>query len=515
MTFRGRSIFATLLVASAIAVTAPTVAIGAPGDVVAGFAEGTDVDYGVRASALTSGDRLVAATRNLHPRSFAVKRLQANGAIDRSFGSNGKTRISLAGWHIYPEDLEVDGEGRTVVSIYGYGGGETGRLLIVRLKPDGTIDESFATDGIAEVGDSFTNAATDITIDSQDRVVYVEWDGDESGLGRLTDSGQPDPDFGSGGFVQTRDFSPGVRVGAVWLDIGPSDTIYMAGYAQTAPGYYPRTIERVSESGEIDYGYGENGIAEVSPDGDGIPAMNAMVIGDDGSAYVATNHLIRIDTSGAVDPGFDPGVSAEDEDSGLAIGAHGKILYAHRGSPGQGFAETMEVDRIGTDGELDHSFGFGGRTFVYRGVHPLFAGSSLDASDRSITTGGYPTKLTLDGGKSDLDGDGVGDKKDRCRWLSAAGHEGCPVIGQKMTIWGSGDSFSVRVASQMPSCRFSVAVRVYRVRRGEDQLISKFAGPYKGFYEMPRGSYYAVTPRLDLVHAGICNGGRTHTIAVG
>ena len=76
---------------------------------------------------------------------FAVRRFEANGLPDAAFGSGGYTLAEAAGG--VPTAVLLQGDGKIVV-----GGTVDGDPTLVRFLPDGTLDESFCTDGIARAG---------------------------------------------------------------------------------------------------------------------------------------------------------------------------------------------------------------------------------------------------------------------------------------------------------------------------------------------------------------------------
>lgn len=75
--------------------------------------------------------------------------LTPHGDLDTSFSGDGRSRIDLASTD-NPTDAVADGSGRIYLSAtYTFG---TAEATVVRLKPNGTLDTSFATTGFAHAG---------------------------------------------------------------------------------------------------------------------------------------------------------------------------------------------------------------------------------------------------------------------------------------------------------------------------------------------------------------------------
>ena len=75
--------------------------------------------------------------------------LTPRGALDTGFSGDGKSRIDLASTD-NPTDAVADASGRIYLSAtYTYG---TAEATVIRLKPNGSLDTSFATTGYAHTG---------------------------------------------------------------------------------------------------------------------------------------------------------------------------------------------------------------------------------------------------------------------------------------------------------------------------------------------------------------------------
>ncbi len=80
-----------------------------------------------------------------------VQRFFANGKIDSSFGVNGSFSLDLGEPAEKFEDVAVQSDGKIVCAGYtseGTGNQSVGDAVVVRLNPNGTLDNSFSDDGI-------------------------------------------------------------------------------------------------------------------------------------------------------------------------------------------------------------------------------------------------------------------------------------------------------------------------------------------------------------------------------
>lgn len=127
----------------------------------------TDTGY---AAALQGDGKLVVAAEASFSQAqgggdqdFNVIRLNPDGSLDNTFGANGVKTLDLSGVHDRPSDIAVDGSSIVVAGTRGGWLGSTGSVIgtpqmaVVRLEPDGDPDPTFGTNGVA-VADFGLNA---------------------------------------------------------------------------------------------------------------------------------------------------------------------------------------------------------------------------------------------------------------------------------------------------------------------------------------------------------------------
>ncbi len=181
----------------------PVAEAGAAGELDPSFGTGGRIALGsfatkarLGALAVDSRGRAVVADE---PDGLAVRRFTVRGRVDRSFGRRG--RAVLAGRKFaVATAVTVDAGGRVVVA-GGLGGrGATG-LAVARLNPDGSPDLSFGTRGVAVLRPPQADAEEVVlrVMVTPDGVLVL---GSHLTLARLTNTGSPDPRFGTGGYLR-------------------------------------------------------------------------------------------------------------------------------------------------------------------------------------------------------------------------------------------------------------------------------------------------------------------------
>ena len=78
---------------------------------------------------------------------FAIARLTADGSLDNTFSSDGKHAVSLGADDV-ATSVAIQGDGRIVVGGYTDANGDDD-FAVVRLNADGSLDNSFGGDGKA------------------------------------------------------------------------------------------------------------------------------------------------------------------------------------------------------------------------------------------------------------------------------------------------------------------------------------------------------------------------------
>lgn len=313
---------------------------------------------------------------------FYVVRYRANGTIDGDWGEFGGQLIPIDPVNQIQDDLAaivLDDSGAAVLlGTTGASGGATIPAL-VRLTPEGDLDPSFGSGGIA-VADDFPWGSFKHTYGVTAHLDGYLFAGNcgQCGPGstngfffyRALADGEPDPSFGNGGWVGIASgFSSGTNA---WALAAQSDGRIVLATTRTPVGSNElRLFRLLYPSGALDPEFGGgDGIASVaSPDVNWNPSALA-VDPEDGSIVVGlrwgleqsgvvSGSITRFTADGTHDAAFgfpdltyDEGSTIED----VAITSDRKILAVGRIDGSGAQAGGVFFARLLPSGELDDSF---------------------------------------------------------------------------------------------------------------------------------------------------------------
>ncbi|MDH4107935.1 MAG: hypothetical protein OEW35_06445 [Gammaproteobacteria bacterium] len=256
--------------------------------------------------------QVVAVGRRVAPfdasTSLVAFRLQADGALDTTFGTDGIVEVDALGngtSHM-GRSVVLDPDGRIVIA-----GSRAQTLFVLRLLPDGSLDDSFATAGIFEGPNAF--------------------------------------DFSSDG--------SGARTHILRTGTGA--------YRVTASNAAGCQVVALTADGALEETFGTSGIANVDAPSGTSTYCNAMASQADGRLLLAGSaagrgFAARLLEDGQADPGFVAGsVPAAMEDAtAIAAAPGGAVAVAGTGVSG------ASIMRLQASGELDVLFGSAGSTLI-------------------------------------------------------------------------------------------------------------------------------------------------------
>ena len=382
----------------------PDTAFGAAGIGTAAFGPATD-DYAYALARLPDG-RLVSVGTTLTPGSgasrYALVRHTAAGMLDASFGTGGLVATDgVAPGFDQGHAVAVQPDGRIVVAgASGYG--PEARLLLARFEPGGAPDATFGTGGVAAAIPGAVARA--VVVQPDGRVVvagaFLIQDAGRSvfGVARYGADGTPDATFGSGGIVTVGSVGSEARGVAVLPD-GDLLAVGAVAGAFTVVRLSPAGVVRAataiafSNSGTPLNQGGATSVA-VQPDGRVVVAGVAT----NTSLLMTTYSVVaRLTASGDLDPTFGSGgraysLSGRSSSSfsvdAVALQPDGRVVIGGRTSTSPFLA------RFTVDGQTDASFGTAGSAVL--GI-PLdrVAAVAVDATGRIAVTG-RPAGLTAD-----------------------------------------------------------------------------------------------------------------------
>lgn len=294
-------------------------------------------------AALQPDGRIVLAGRS--DLQVAVARLNPSGSLDTTFSGDGKKLFS---WGGFSEATSVLVLPNGKILLAGFFGPEGGNIQVARLNANGALDNTFGTGGKAPVdfgGDDFglamaRQANGRIVVAGQSRVT-----GQSVGsavVTRLRASGTLDPDFGGNGRVTL----PGDGIARAVL-VQPDRQIVVAG---NASGSAMMTVTRLNPNGSLDATFDGDGTATIDF---GVTAdlAGGAVLQPDGKIVVAGSTQAggdvavgRLNANGSPDTTFGSGGKATVDFGAATFGfavalqPNGRIVVAGQRTAGNDFA---------------------------------------------------------------------------------------------------------------------------------------------------------------------------------
>ena len=270
-----------------------------------------------------------------------VARLNTDGSLDPSFGTNGQVMTPFPPDGVFTAAGVLQPDGRIVAVGYSAGCCTTITLKAARYNPDGSLDPSFGTGGLVtlDLGQSFI--AADAVLQADGRLViagrFVPTGGSDFGLVRLLPNGTLDPSFDVDGVVIS-DFGAD-EAGASVILLG--DGRIVLGGSRSSD----LALARYLPDGSLDMTFGTGGLATA-----------------DSGAQDGLGQLILL--------------------------PNGKLLAGGSTAPSQGSGDFL-LARFHPDGALDTSFGSSGfiKTDFNAGSSDGCSAVALAGPDLVLTAG--------------------------------------------------------------------------------------------------------------------------------
>jgi uncharacterized delta-60 repeat protein len=338
---------------------------------------------------------------------FAVIRYNADGTHDTSFDGDGKVVTAVTPDGDELRALAIQADGKVVVT--GYAGypvnpPQSNDTVVVRYKNDGSLDETFDSDGklFLNLGDS--ESATAVAIQPDGKIVtagYV-WIGGavDVVLTRLNTDGSFDNSFDMDGRASVTGLEFDTPTA---LALQPDGKIVVVGSAYNGTNY-DFLVVRMNSDGSLDTTFDFDGVA-LTPIGSSQDAANALTIQPDGRIVAAGRSsnganddfaLVRYNPSGSLDLTFDfdgkqtTPLLTIDVANAVAVQQNGKIILAGASSVNTNLVRAdFAMVRYNTDGTLDNSFNQDGKLTLdlWGASRDEIQGMVLDANGRALVAG--------------------------------------------------------------------------------------------------------------------------------
>lgn len=218
----------------------------------------------------------------------ALARFNPDGSLDDMFGASGLVTVTLLSGYGSADALALQPDGKIVLAGSTYpmeGPYLSSDLMLMRFRPDGTLDPDFGTRGIVVHDFSQYAAAHSLAIQGDGKIV-VAGRGDGAVLARYERDGTPDSTFGEEGIVSvTLDDLP---LGARALSLQPDGKILLAASGagwESCPNQADFVLARYTVDGGLDPTFGEEGWVKTDFGGN-LDAARDVTIQPDGRILV-------------------------------------------------------------------------------------------------------------------------------------------------------------------------------------------------------------------------------------
>ncbi|MGE8528144.1 T9SS type A sorting domain-containing protein [Chryseobacterium rhizosphaerae] len=228
-----------------------------------------------------------------------VSKLHPNGTLDSTFGNNGETVISN---YFTAADSQLTQQTDGKLLIYGF---NTDGSAITRLLPNGQIDTTFGVNGVAKITNVFTDFngyGYGLYVQNNKIIIYgLSTDGPSNfykTIYRLNNNGSIDNTFGNNGSIKTTG-------NFVFLDSQSNIISLISDHSHTnANTLYPNGgLEKYTPDGQPLTSFGNNGTLAFNT----YPGMvgNALIDSNNNIiCYNMNNEIFRISANGAYDTSF-------------------------------------------------------------------------------------------------------------------------------------------------------------------------------------------------------------------
>jgi uncharacterized delta-60 repeat protein len=364
-----------------------------------------------------------------------VARFLPGGALDTGFGDQGSVTYSIEDLDTFTNDVLVQPDGKILVSVGSY---LPGRYVTLRYNANGTPDNSFGTAGVAtiSVGIQSDNAAA-MALQPDGKILVAGYSNDSPSVGilsmiRMNPNGTLDNSFGSGG--SSRFFFTQHQNSINTMALQNDGKIVIAG-SDSQSGSEGFFVCRFTSNGGFDNSSGDAGAAYATfganSHGSSVAIQNDGKIVVSGSNNTLDGAVARFNTNGTPDNSFDgDGKMVVPRQNGtqylisdIALQPNGKIVASAVAytPPSEGLVDDgSAVLRINTNGSLDTSFGSGGvalnsigdagngfyTTFVLPNGRILAGGYSSNGVNDDFTLARFQAEQAA---RFDYDGDGRSD----------------------------------------------------------------------------------------------------------
>jgi uncharacterized delta-60 repeat protein len=263
---------------------------------------------------------------------FALVRYEANGLLDVTFGAGGRVATDFGGVDA-GRAVALHANGKIVVA-----GSSSGNFALARYLPNGALDVTFGLNGRVVTDFGSPEEARTVLVQPDGKIVVAGVSFGDFAVVRYLSDGSRDVFFGLGGMVLT-DFGGADEANSAVLQ--PDGKLVVAGLAGVNNGDF--ALARYHTSGALDLTFGLGGrvtthVADaeratglvLQPDGKFVVAGSTTVASTSRSQFAVARYLnngqldVQFGVSGLVTTGFN--LTGQAEARAIALQPNGKIV---------------------------------------------------------------------------------------------------------------------------------------------------------------------------------------------
>jgi uncharacterized delta-60 repeat protein len=295
-------------------------------------------------------------------------RFNADGSVDNSFDSDGKQTVDFGGFFGQPfTDLVIQSDGKIAIVTSK----DATEFAVARINADGSPDTAFSGDGKETISFGGNgHLASDIDLQSDGKIVVSGTFGSEFAIARLTTAGALDTSFDGDGKVTTAPALP-LGLGITHIDMQADGKIVVAGEGSVLGlGSGAFGVVRLSTDGSLDSAFSGDGKQTVEVVAGAEQGAEDVVVLDSGKLFLSgyAGHdfaAASLNTDGSLNTAFSSdGKQTTDVARGLdsardvVVQPDGKIVVSGQASWGIGYSASPYVAfaRYNSNGTLDTSF---------------------------------------------------------------------------------------------------------------------------------------------------------------
>jgi len=203
---------------------------------------------------------------------LVAARYNPDGSLDPSFGTGGTLTLHPTSF-FRPEDAVLQADGKLVIA--GNSGLPNFNFTLVRLLPNGTLDTSFGGNGVVTTGFGGDSSANSVIVLGDGRIVAGGFSSGDLALARYLPDGSLDVTFGTGGLATA---DSGATDGLAQLILLPNGKLLAAGYTSNSQGPADFLLARFHPDGALDTSFGSSGFITTDFNAGSSDACNSVAL---------------------------------------------------------------------------------------------------------------------------------------------------------------------------------------------------------------------------------------------